>query len=229
MRRQRSPHRGGARPLQLGAAHAAPSSTTPQRASTRALWPVNGGTRSTAATAAAVARKLADGTHAAGSPLLGQRRDSDGHADGRVWSSRRVEALRIGSNPPRCPLSPAPPQSVFRRCAAIFAPRVSVVWAGAPTLTTPALHGSACAQHDPPLRAVRSAMSPGAGGRCIPPVTSLTATNLVKAPCASAYSNTRRYEPVGRCVAPRCLSVPVSIDIAILPRACLLSGLGHRL
>ena len=37
---------------------------------------------------------------------------------------------------------------------------------------------------------------------------------IVKAPCASAYSNTRRYEPGGRCVATWCLSVPVSIDMS---------------
>ena len=42
---------------------------------------------------------------------------------------------------------------------------------------------------------------------------SLTATNQVAAPCASASSQTRRYEPGGRCVAPRYLSIPVSLDI----------------
>ena len=79
------------------------------------------------------------------------------------------------------------------------APCVSTARAGEPTLTTPVRDVVARVPHDSPLRAVRSATSPGAGGRCTPQLSTPKRDHLqVSAPCASAYSITRRYEPDGR-------------------------------
>ena len=107
---------------------------------------------------------------------------------------RVVLSMSKGSNPPLAlMLRVYPPRCLWTPAATV--PRRPAVWAGEPTLTTPVRHGLSRAPHDPPLRAVRSAMSPGAGGRCTPltwPPNATTSRSC--APCASAYSETRRYE-----------------------------------
>ena len=108
---------------------------------------------------------------------------------------RVVLSMSNGSNPPPAlTLRVYPNTGVFGRPPR-SCPAGPAVWAGEPTLTTPVRHGLSRAPHDPPLRAVRSAMSPGAGGRCTPLTWPPSATTSGScAPCASAYSETRRYE-----------------------------------